>query len=156
MIFDSRLWVVLAPALCILAFLSEYKCLRRKISCLNAKVLGILQAATPKNDTQKDLALGLAEVSFTMPANIIATIMISIRILLVSRQVNRYADQSWERQFTSVAAILIESAVPGTAFWIIAMIIQIVSYSPKVNTAWDPAIVKVWQLVIVSIPKDYM
>jgi hypothetical protein len=139
-----------APAIFNLAFLGEERLVafQKMHTDDHLPVLGIVDIALPHNSPALK-GLTTAEGVLIVPTNILASTMIATRIIIVSRRVNSYTHRRWEHQFTSIAAILIESAIPSTILWIIALAIQI-NYMNGKDTYWDPGISLVWCALIVS------
>jgi hypothetical protein len=96
--------------------------------------------------------IGIADYALVLPTNVLATVIIAVRIYLVSRRVNQYIGPDWRRRYTSISAILIESAAPGTILWIIGFVVDIISLNGYQDTKiiWDPAVGLIWSALIVS------
>jgi hypothetical protein len=87
-------------------------------------------------------AMGIALTTLT---NIMVTAMISFKILSMNRRVKDHVEIYETRKYTTVVAILVESAAPCAILGIFISIIF-----PLTTTPWFTAVFLVWSMTVVS------
>ncbi|KAH7918123.1 hypothetical protein BV22DRAFT_1134841 [Leucogyrophana mollusca] len=142
MIWGSRPWVVAFPALIYLG------------SVVMA-IMMTIESALPGANIWQGLAasFGIPWVALTISFNIIATVMIVTRLLLVYMRVRHVLPADLTRTYTGVISILVESALPFTILGV-AYLAAYVQNSPTATAlgfVWGNVVVVSPQLIILRV-----
>ncbi|KAH7912740.1 hypothetical protein BJ138DRAFT_1003780 [Hygrophoropsis aurantiaca] len=142
MIWGSRLWVVAFPALIY-------------ISSVVMAIMMTIESAIPGANIWQGLAanFGIPWVALTVCFNIIATIMIVTRLLLVYFRVRRVLAPDLTRTYMGVISIIVESSLPFTILGIayLALYIQNSPSQTALGFVWGSIVVLSPQLIILRV-----
>jgi hypothetical protein len=97
----------------------------------DSQYIGLLIAQTFLPDDNLANTTSTAATFLTVSTNIVVTILITFRLLRARRTLAKVLPSADMRVYTSVIAILFESAAPLTIFGVIAAILQLAAQSNR-------------------------
>lgn len=139
-IFGSRIWVIVLPALCNLGTIA---------TSMSTIPIGLQSNA----DSPLERGMNAASIILTMIVNVMAISMISFKILWVLRKTRKGTSEMMKRMYINVIAILVESAAPGAILGVISTVL-LLSGSPFWNffvIVWSAYMAIFPQLIIYRI-----
>jgi hypothetical protein len=101
--------------------------------------LSIIENFLPVNELLLISRVSLSAAGITIAVNIMVTAMISIKIILVARRAREHSDLYMTQPYTSIVAILIESAAPWTMIGILVIVVgavKSIEWGLAVSLAW--------------------
>ena len=151
MIWHVYLWVLIIPALIYLTSIgawpfqplsvatpiSEYAFTSPAMSILYL-ISGVpLRALASLGGTRAAKAWGTAWFILSVAVNVLVTSLICLKLIRAQRRLRRILNEETVQVYTSIIAILIESALPFTVLGIVAGIINALGY--QTSSAFDEA-----------------
>ncbi|TFY81067.1 hypothetical protein EWM64_g2946 [Hericium alpestre] len=136
MVWGSRLWIVAFP---IMIYLGS----------IIMSIFTIIESVAPGSSIFKGDTINyeIPFISLSVSLNIIVTLLISSRLLMMRRQISKLMAPDLANTYTNIIAILVESAAPFTIFGIL-LVIFLARSSPV-----EYGIIQLWGTFCVISPQ---